>query len=161
MCTPTPISLLHTHLFTSSQDRQGVWIYHLELLKLLDCQFTFTSNSPCPFYLKWEKNHDIFPTMLTLMMDKQPFIEFVHSSRNLEEPDRFSDFKWSWLKKNSSPTKTENTPSVLFLFYFVFEGEFLHTTEILYHHIIYLWKKLLSENATTERLSYSRVKEHP
>lgn len=74
--------------------------------------------------------------MLTLMMDKQTFIEFVHSSRNLEEPDQFSDFMWSWLKKNSSPTKTENTPSVLFLFYFVFEGELLHTTKILYHHII-------------------------
>lgn len=46
----------------------------------------------------------------------------------------------------------------------------LHTTEILYHHIICLWKKLLSENAPTEgdstekkklSRSYNRVKEHP
>lgn len=114
MCTFTHISLLHTHLFTSSQGRECD--HHLELLKLLDCQFTCTSHSPCTFSLKLEKNHDIFPTMLTLLMDKQPFIESVHSSRNFEEPDHFSDFKWSWIKKKQKSNKDWKHTLCSFLF---------------------------------------------
>lgn len=98
-----------------------------------------------PIFLKIGENHDIFPTMLTLLMDKQPFIESVHSSRIFKEPDRFADFKWSWIKKTEVQQRLKTHP--LFFFYFVFEGEFLHTTEILYYHIIYI---VLSENAPIE-----------
>lgn len=98
---PPPFHTL-TSIYSSSR---GVWAPQGLSIHLYQ-------QLPKPISLKWEKNHDIFVTMLTLMMEKQPFVEFIHSP--LKNPTI------SWIKKTVLFDKDWKLPHPSVLFFFLF-----------------------------------------
>lgn len=137
----------HKFIVTCSQDMAGVWLWPWVSRAPIGLSVQRLPATPLVlfFSLRWDKNYDICPTMLTLIWwMSNNLLEVFHTNR-------FFDFKQT-LKELCSSTTSARFHFCVTILCFVFEGEVLHTTGIVCLLSLHyrLWRKCLVQHPPNE-----------